>query len=234
MVATFDSHTKQAEPFHTQNTPHHQCLSSFPFAGRLTIKLEAYSKKECKSLVANQRIWLETQTGQNTLVVVTNGSLTNKAAGWAITGIYTGHTLFERKVPLAKRASNHNAEVIALTHTSKLIYKIMLGELDIQEFYIFSDSTIVLMSIFNPGPHATQHALHVFRKNMLRLFTFRPNITSNLLWTPSHGGLDQMKTTDKNAQAAANMKCRNSGYLLPHFISCSSALTEVETMVLKE
>ena len=88
MVATFDSNTERAEPFHTQNAPHHQRLSSKPFNGQLVIKPEACSKKEWKSLVANQRIWLETRTGRNTLVVVTDGSLTDKAAGWAITGIH--------------------------------------------------------------------------------------------------------------------------------------------------
>ena len=234
MVTTFNSHTERAEPFHTQNAPHHQRLSSDPFNGWLTIKPEACSKKERKSLVANQRIWLEIQTGRNTLVLVTDGSLTNKAAGWAVTGIHAGHTLFKHKVPLAKRAGNHDTEMMALAHASKLVYETMLGELDIREFRIFSDSTAALTSIFDPGPHATQHASLMFRKNMIRLFTSRPDITGTLLWTPGHGGLDQMKVTDKNACAAANMKCCDSGYLLPHFVSRSSALTEVETMALKE
>jgi len=124
--------------------------------------------------------------------------------------------------------------MMALAHASKLIYEVMLGELDIREFRIFSDSTAALTSIFDPGPHAAQQASLMFRKNMIRLFTFRPDITGDLLWTPGHGGLDQMKTTDKNARAAANKKCSDSGYLLPHFVSRSSALTEVETMALKE
>ena len=234
MVATFDSNTERAEPFHTQNAPHHQHLSSKPFCGRLVIKPEACSKKEQKSLVANQRIWLETRTGRNTLVVITDGSLTNKAAGWAITGIHADRTLFEYKVPLAKRASNHNTEMMALAHASRLIYEIMLGELDIREFCIFSDSTAALTSIFNPGPHTAQHASHIFHSNMLKIFTFQPDITGDLIWTPGHGGLDQMKTTDKNAHAAANMKCQDSGYLLPHYVSRSSALAEVETMTLKD
>ena len=129
---------------------------------RLVIKPEACSKKERKSLVANQRIWLETRMGRNTLVVVTDGSLTNKAAGWAITGIHAGQTLFEYKVPLAKRASNYDTEMMALTHASRLIYEIMLGELDIRRFRIFSDSTAALTSIFDPGLHAAQHASHIF------------------------------------------------------------------------
>jgi len=64
---------------------------------------------------------------------------------------------------------------------------------------------------------------------MLQLFSERPDIEGTLLWTPGHGGLDQMKITDKNTKAAANMKCRDSGYLLPLFVSRSSALTKVET-----
>jgi len=234
MAATFDNHTERADPFHSQNAPHHQRLSSRPFNGRLTINPEACGKKERKSLVANQRIWLGTREGRNTLVVVTDGSLTNVAAGWAVTGIHAGRTLFEYKVPLAKRAGNHDAEMMALSHASKLIYQIMLGELHIREFRIFSDSTSALTSIFDPGPHAAQQASLVFRKNMIRLFTFRPDITGSMVWTPGHAGLDQMKTTDKNARTAANMKCRDSGYLLPHFVSRSSALAEVETMALKE
>jgi len=31
LVATFNSHTEQAEPFHSQNAPHHFQLSSEPF-----------------------------------------------------------------------------------------------------------------------------------------------------------------------------------------------------------
>jgi len=123
MVATFDSHTERADPFHNQNAPHHQRLSSAPFNGRLTINPEACGKKERKSLVANQRIWLGTQEGRNTLVVVTDGSLTSTAAGWAITGIHAGRTLFEYKIPFAVRASNHDAEMMALAHASKLIYE---------------------------------------------------------------------------------------------------------------
>jgi len=171
MVATFDCHTERAEPFHNQNAPHHPHLSSDPFNGRLTINPEACGKKDRKSLVANQRIWLETQTGRDTLVIVTDGSLTNKAAGWAITGIHAGHTLFEHKVPLAKRAGNHDAEMMALAHASRLVYITMLGELDIREFRIFSDSTAALTSIFDPGPHAAQQASLMFRKNMIKIFT---------------------------------------------------------------
>ena len=139
--------------FHTQNTPHHQRLSSAPFTGWLTIKPEACSKKEHKSLIANQCIWIGTWEGHKTLIIITSSSLTNKAAGWAVTGIHTGHTLFEHKVPLVKRAGNHNAKMMALAHASKLIYETMLGEPDIQEFRIFSDSTAVLISIFDLGPH---------------------------------------------------------------------------------
>jgi len=111
---------------------HHQRLSSAPFNSQLTINPEACRKKERKSLVANQRIWLETRTGRNTLVLVTDSSLTNKAAGWAITGIHADRTLFKHKVPLAKRAGNHDAEMMALAHASKLVYETMLGELNIR------------------------------------------------------------------------------------------------------
>jgi ribonuclease HI len=234
MAETFDSHTERAEPFHTQNAPHHPRLSSDPFRGRLKIEPEACGKKARKSLIAKQRIWLNTRSGRNTLVVVTDGSQTSKAAGWAVTGFHAGRTLFEHKVPLAKRACNHDAEMAALAHASKLVRETMLGELDIREFRIFSDSTAALTSIFDPGPHAAQQFSLTFRRNMTRLFQFRPDITGSMVWTPGHGGLDQMKITDKNARAAANMRCTASDYLLPLFVSRSSALTEVETMALKE
>jgi hypothetical protein len=90
MVATFDSHTERADPFHTQNAPHHQRLSSEPFAGRLTILPTACGKEGRKSLVTEQRIWLGTRKGRKTLVIVTDGSKTEKAAGWAVTGIHAG------------------------------------------------------------------------------------------------------------------------------------------------
>jgi len=54
---------------------------------------------------------------------------------------------------------------------------------------------------------------------MLQLFTEWPDITRTLLWAPGHSSLDQMKITNKNARAAANMKCRDSSYLLPLFVS---------------
>jgi len=207
MVATYDSHTERADPFHTQNAPHHQRLSSKPFAGRLTIKPEACNKKERKSLVTKQRIWMGTRQGRKTLVVVTDRSKTNKAVGWAVTGIHAGRTMFKHKIPLAKRASNHDTEMMALAHASKLVRETMLGEPDIREFRIFSDSTASLTSIFDPGPHAAQQASLTFRKNMLQLFTEQLDVEGTLLWTPGHGGLNQMKITDKNAKAAANMKC---------------------------
>ena len=124
--------------------------------------------------------------------------------------------------------------MMALTHASKLICEMMLGKPDITEFRIFSDSTAALKSIFSPGPHAAQQSSLAFRKNMLQLFAERPDVTGSLVWTPGHGGLDQMKITDKNAKKATNLKCRDSGYLLPLFISRSAALTEVETQALAE
>ena len=159
------------------------------------------------SLIAEQRIWITTREGRQTLVVVTDGSKTPKAAGWAVTGIHAGRTVFTHKVPLTKRAGNHDAEMMALTHASKLIHEMMLGEPDITEFKIFSDSTAALTSIFDPGPHAAQQSSLAFRKNMFQLFSERPDITGSMVWTPGHGGLDQMKITDKNTKKAANMKC---------------------------
>ena len=66
--------------------------------------------------------------------------------------IHAGQIVFSYKVPLAKKVGNHDAEMMVLTHTSKLIQEMMLGEPDLTEFKIFSDSTAALTSIFNPGP----------------------------------------------------------------------------------
>ena len=68
---------------------------------------------------------------------------------------------------------------------------------------------------------------------MHRLFSERKDITGRMLWTPGHGGLDHMNITDKKAKQAANRKLKESGYLLPLFVSRSAAVTEVETMALK-
>jgi len=95
-------------------------------------------------------------------VVVTNRSKTDKAVGWAVTGIHTSRVLFEHKVPLVKKACNHDAKMMALTHTSKLIHETMLGEPDIQEFQIFSDSIATLTSICDLGPHAAQQSSLIF------------------------------------------------------------------------
>ena len=108
--------------------------------------------------MAEQRIWLTTREARDMLVVITDGSKTEKAAGWAVTGIHAGRTLFSHKVPLAKRASNHDAEMMALAHASRLVQDTMLGTPDIREFRIFSDLTVALTSIFDPAPHATQQA----------------------------------------------------------------------------
>jgi len=100
---------------------------------------------------------------------------------------------------------------------------------------LFSDSTAALTSIFDPGPHACQDASLIFRSNMLELFKERRNdIVGRLVWTPGHGGLDQMSITDKNAKAAANRKIPESGYLLPLFVSRSAALTEIEVVALRD
>jgi len=42
-----------------------------------------------------------------------------------------------------------------------------------------------------------------------------------------------MNITDKKARQAVNRKLKESGYLLPLFVSRSAAITEVETMALK-
>jgi len=47
-----------------------------------------------------------------------------------------------------------------------------------------------------------------------------------------HGGLDHMTLTDKNAKAAANSP--SGRYLLPLFVSRSAALSEVESLAIKE
>jgi len=69
---------------------------------------------------------------------------------------------------------------------------------------------------------------------MHRLFSKRTDITGQMLWTPGHRGLDHMDITDKKARQAANWKLKESGYLLPLFVSRSAAVTEVETMALKD
>ena len=66
---------------------------------------------------------------------------------------------------------------------------------------------------------------------MHKLFSARSEITGKLVWTPGHGGLDQMNITDKNAKAAAESK---RGYVLPLFVSRSAALSEIESLALKE
>ena len=163
-----------------------------------------------------------------------NGSKTDRATGWAVTGIHAGHVIFSHKVPLAKRASNHDAEMMALSHVSKLIVETMLGTPDIWEFRIFSESTASLTSIFDPAPHTTQQASLLFRSNMLQLFTECKDMKGKLVWTPGHRGLDHMTITDKKACAAANMKLHDDQYLLPLFVSCSAALTDIETQALRE
>ena len=90
LSATFDPHTERAKPFHSQNAPHHFQLSSFPFRDQLKIEPQACGKKERRSLIAEQRIWITTREGRNTLVVITDRSKTPKAAGWAVTGIHAG------------------------------------------------------------------------------------------------------------------------------------------------
>ena len=234
MASTFQEHTERALPFHSQNAPHSLRLSTLPFAGRLFISPEACARKDRKSLITEQRIWLNTKQGRDTLVIFTDGSKTDKAAGWAITGIHAGQILFTHKVPLAKKASNHDAEMYALSHASKLVRETMLGTPHLREFRIFSDSTSALTSIFSPSPHPAQQASLTFRSNMLWLFSERKDITGRLVWTPGHGGLDYMTLTDKNAKAAANHKIRSNQYLLPLFVSRSSALSELEAQALKE
>jgi len=73
---------ERSSPFHTQNAPHSYRISSLPFAGRFFIDNKACVPEDRKSLVANQRMWLLSKQGRNTLNVFTNGSKTDKAAGW--------------------------------------------------------------------------------------------------------------------------------------------------------
>jgi len=161
-----------------------------------------------------------------------NGSKTDKAAGWAVTGIHVGRVVFQHQVPLAKRASNHDAEMMALAHASKLVRETMLGEPHIREFHVFSDSTASLTSIFDPSHHPCQQASLMFRRNMHTLFSAQDDVRGRLVWTPGHGGLDHMMFTNKKTKAAANSS--SGRYLLPLFISRSAALSEVEALAIKE
>ena len=105
MVAMNSKHMEQSHPFYIQNAPFSFKLESLPFYACLTIEPEVCPKKERRLYVANQHIWLTTRTGRNTLCIFTDGSKTDKATGWAITGIHTGHVIFSHKVPLAKKVS---------------------------------------------------------------------------------------------------------------------------------
>ena len=109
-----DKNMEHAYPFHSQNAPYSLKLSSLLFAGRLFINPDACPKPKWKTLVSKQQLWLNSRIGRNTLCVFTNGSKTNKAAGWAITGIHAGLEIFTHKVPFAKKASSHDAEMMAL------------------------------------------------------------------------------------------------------------------------
>jgi len=112
---------ERAYPFHTQNAPYSLKLSSLPFAGRLFINPDACPKPKQKTLVSEQRLWLNSRVGRDTLCVFTDGSKANKAAGWAITGIHAGLKIFTHKIPFAKKASSHDAEMMALSHASRLV-----------------------------------------------------------------------------------------------------------------
>ena len=90
MVANLNPGIERSEPFHSQNMPHSHKLSTLPFTGRLFINPEACPKKEKKSYLANQRIWLCSREGQDTLTVFADGSKTDKAVGWAVMGIHAG------------------------------------------------------------------------------------------------------------------------------------------------
>jgi len=232
MVANLNPGIERSEPFHSQNAPYAPKLSNLPFAGRLYIDPTACQKKERKSYLANQRVWLCSRKGRDSLTVFTDGSKTDKAAGWAVTGIHAGRIVFQHKVPLAKKASNHDAEMMALAHASKLVRKTMLGKPHIREFRVFSDSTASLTSIFDPSHHPCQQASLLFRRNMHTLFSSRGDVIGRLIWTPGHGGLDHMTLTDKNAKAAANSS--SGQYLLPLFVSRSATLSEVEALAIKE
>jgi len=121
MVANLSPGIERSEPFHSQNAPYALKLSNLPFAGRFYIDPEACQRKERKSYLANQRMWPCSRKGRDSLTVFTDGSKTDKAAGWAVTGIHAGRIVFQHKVPLAKRASNHDTEMMALAHASKLV-----------------------------------------------------------------------------------------------------------------
>ena len=231
LVNEIASRTEKAEPFHSDNAPSTLQLSSSPFAGRLSIDPHACNKADRKTLVIDQRIWLSSRKGRNTLCVFTDGSKTHKAAGWAITGIHAGITLFSFKLRFAIKASAHDAEMMALAHASKLILETMLGKPDIREFRIFSDSTAALTSIFDPAPHAMQQASLMFRSIMLKIFSSLPYVSGEVLWTPGHGGLDPMIITDSNAKSAANSRLP---LVFPLFVSRSAALSDIEVLALRE
>ena len=72
----------------------------------------------------------------------------------------------------------------------------------------------------------------MFRSNMQQLFSSRSDVRGRLVWTPGHGGLDHMTLTDKNAKAAANST--SGRYLLPLFVSRFTALSEIESLALRE
>jgi len=200
MANMIDVNMECSSPFHTQNTPHSYRVSSLPFTSCFFIDNRACAPDDRKSLVANQRMWLLSSQGRRTLNIFTDGSKTDKAAGWAVRGIHAGRVMFQFSVPYARKASSHDAEMMALAHASKLVAETMLGKRSIREFRFFSDSMTALTSIFDPRPHPSQQASLLFRSNMHRLFSERKDITGCMLWTPGHGGLEHMNITIKNTK----------------------------------
>ena len=139
---------------------------------------------------------------------------------------------FRLKVPFAKKASQWDAEMYALTHASFSINRFIQNHPHITRVQMFSDASSAIQKIFDGSPHPSQTASILFRNNFLDIFTRSSAIRITVTWTPGHGGTAGMKHVDSLVKKASEMATHDYPTLI-QFTSRSVAEQNVDREALR-
>jgi ribonuclease HI len=176
-------------------------------ATRLNIKHKPCKKNARRSQVATQAIRIS-HMGEdpNTLIIFIDSSRTEKGTRYTVLGYHKDKLIFSHSIPFGPKASNHDAEMFALTHAAIHMKRWLRDNVNVSRICFFSNSSALLKSIFNGSPHPAQAASILFRENIKSTLEQHLNLKIFMEWTPGHRGLAKMNNTDKEAKKAVNSK----------------------------
>ena len=170
---------------------------------------------------------------EDSLVFFTDGSQWDcRSTSYGLVGYHMNSEVCKLRVPFAKKASQWDAKMDALAHTSHSLNHFLKTHPRITWVQMFLDVSSAIQKIFNGSPHPSQTASILFHMNFLKIFTRDPAIKVTITWTSGHKGTAGMKRVNGLAKKASKMTtCGHPTLVL--FTSRSAAEQNVDRKALK-